>query len=107
MKLIVHTFFAVLLVAAFRLVAHFEQRLPGDLEWIICFGIVFVSSFIVYLLTKSWQIILTIAALAPLSILGMFFLVNIFFSATTSAAGLGLAAFSERVWRFLNSRADD
>jgi len=105
MKLIAHALFAVLLVAAFLFAAHFEQDLPGDQVWLIYFGIVLTSSFLVFFVTRSWGTILIIAALSPLSSPGMFFLVNIFLSAKTAAAGLGLAAVSEQAWCFLKSRA--
>jgi len=110
MKLIVNLVLAGVLVSAFVFAANFEQKLSGDLEWAICFGIVFVASFLGYLLAQTPRIILAIAALAPLSTLGMFFLVNMLLSAITSVAGIGLAAFFRRVrnrWSTSSSARDE
>lgn len=104
MKILVFTLHAVILIAAFAFASRFEQSLAGDLEWAICFGVVFLSSFFAYCFTSSPKVILIISALSPLSTLGMFMLVNVMFSVGISAVGVGLAVLCLKLFHSVKTK---
>ncbi|MEO0414841.1 MAG: hypothetical protein AAF226_07800 [Verrucomicrobiota bacterium] len=90
---------ALIFAAAFVFAARFEAEMSGDLEWGICFGVVFLGAFMAGFLTKKLGWIVGVAALAPLSTLGVFFIVNMMLSAITALFGAGLAMGVLAVYR--------
>ncbi len=82
--------YALALVGLFILAARYESSLPGDFEWGICYGAVFIFSATAHYLTRSYILVPLIAFLAPLSALGMFFIVNMILGLLCAALGLSL-----------------